>query len=536
MALFELTDTFAYIDLNDRIVRVDGTDVVDKGPWNYFTAYQPNQVILYQNTLYICLASNTSQPPTSVRDDFWAALVKTEGGEVSLTLEYVYATAVSAGSLAYQAMQQAWYGTQAAVEISTSVAYPALTTAWDGTRLAYEALQEAWYGTNLTAQSVYPALVTAWAGTATADVALRVAGAGTDLAYAALQAAWYGTQAAASIGYPALVTSWVGTATANSALAAATAGTTTATLALEVASAGTNAANSALVAATAGTITATLALHVASAGTDLAFTALQTAWAGTSGVAAEAAARAAADSAEAAARMSADSAEAGTRASADASLQSQIDSLTVSGGVTSDVSYAALQTAWSGTAGVQQVQVTAVSGSNTANNALALAQTLNAIIGAGQSGTKVVHVSQVPLSNKADLQVTVANGVIISVLGSRFGWEDFESYDLGIVGQGTGDLGLSTSWAGTGVIYTADQHIGVYGSDALASTDYSIGTNTTGLFAGGRRWAGSGLVSSPYLQMVAAEPFVGYGTATGITGAQIAAGTGWSGAPTLYQY
>ena len=181
-----------------------------------------------------------------------------------------------------------------------------------------------------------------------------------------------------------------------------------------------------------------------------------------------------------------------------------------------------------------QVQVTAVSGSNTANAAMALAQTLNAVISAGQQGTTVAYFGQVANSNKTDIRATFASGVLISVVGSRYNWEDFERYDLGIVGQGTGDLGLSTSWSGTGVIYTADQQLGFYGTDAYES--YAIGTVSTGVFAGGRRWGGAGAIASPYLAVVAAEPFTGYGTATGIAGAYISAGTGWSAAPTLFAY
>jgi hypothetical protein len=49
-----------------------------------------------------------------------------------------------------------------------------------GTNLAYTALQQAWYGTQAAADIGYPALVTAWVGTATANVALRVGADGTN--------------------------------------------------------------------------------------------------------------------------------------------------------------------------------------------------------------------------------------------------------------------------------------------------------------------------------------------------------------------
>ena len=151
MALFLATDTFAYISLDDKILHVDGTDVTDRGPWAAATTYTPNDVVLYQNTLYVCLTGHTNMPPTSIRDDFWSSLVLTSGFTPPVTLEDVYELAKEALDLAQQALEAAWAGTEAASSVA------------------------------------YPALVTAWVGTATADVALSVAGAGTDLATVALE-------------------------------------------------------------------------------------------------------------------------------------------------------------------------------------------------------------------------------------------------------------------------------------------------------------------------------------------------------------
>ena len=255
MALFLPNETFAYIDATEKIKHVDGTDVIDRGPWSGSIAYVPNDVVSFNNMLFVALAANFNMSPTSIVDENWSSLVRTTGEAQDITVSELYALIIQTGSVAYDALRTAWAGTAAA-----SWAYPALVTAWTGTAAAYEALQQAWYGTEAAATIGYPALVTSWVGTATANSALAAAAHGTDtantayniaisgtsLAYTALQQAWYGTEAAATIGYPALVTAWVGTNTANSALIAATAGTITATHALEVASTGTNAAAAAI--------------------------------------------------------------------------------------------------------------------------------------------------------------------------------------------------------------------------------------------------------------------------------------------------
>ncbi len=100
MALFLPTDTFAYIDLNDEIIHVEGLNIVDRGTWSIINSYVPNDVISYQNALYICLAGNTGLPPTAIRDDYWSSLVKVEGVSPGLSLEQVYEIAVSGSNLA----------------------------------------------------------------------------------------------------------------------------------------------------------------------------------------------------------------------------------------------------------------------------------------------------------------------------------------------------------------------------------------------------------------------------------------------------
>jgi hypothetical protein len=76
MSLFLPTETFAYIGVDDKIIHVDGTDVVDKGFWSGSIAYQPNDVIQYQNSLFIAIAASFNQFPTSIRDDSWSIMVR----------------------------------------------------------------------------------------------------------------------------------------------------------------------------------------------------------------------------------------------------------------------------------------------------------------------------------------------------------------------------------------------------------------------------------------------------------------------------
>lgn len=360
--------------------------------------------------------------------------------------------------------------------------------------------------------------------------------------------------------YSTTVLAWTGTATANAALSAASAGTNLAYQALQTAWSGTSGVNE--------------VFPIAVAGTNLAYQALQTAWTGTAQVAVEA----------------------GTRAAADAALQAEIDALSFSGSVTSDVGYKALQTAWSGTAGVSQaIQIAdtgtnfglsgmagvnqvfpiavagtnlgyvalqtawsgtagvnqtltiAVSGSVTANLALALAQTLSAVIAAGATGTNVGYIAQTSNARQADMKTTVVAGVISQVLGSRFNYEDFDRYPLGIVGQGTGDLGLMTSWNGTGVIFNQPPNgspiafygsnsltLGFFGSDSMSA--YVSGTNNTGIYAGGAFWSGPGAIEVPYASFSGEDMLQSYGTGSNVPSNYFSAGTGWAAASTIYNY
>ena len=102
MALFLPTDTFAYIALNGEIVRVDGTDLNDTGgPWLGSIAYQPKDVVAFQNGLFVAIAASFNQPPTAIVDMNWSSLVTTPAPFVGHSADEAYALAEAGSNLAY---------------------------------------------------------------------------------------------------------------------------------------------------------------------------------------------------------------------------------------------------------------------------------------------------------------------------------------------------------------------------------------------------------------------------------------------------
>jgi len=102
MALFLPTDVFAFIDLNDKIVHVEGTDIVDRGFWSGSIAYNRMDVVQYQNGLFLALGSNFNQAPTAIRDQNWSSLVRVSLSFREHTAEEAYEIAVAGSILAYQ--------------------------------------------------------------------------------------------------------------------------------------------------------------------------------------------------------------------------------------------------------------------------------------------------------------------------------------------------------------------------------------------------------------------------------------------------
>jgi len=118
VGLFLPNDEFAYVAANGKILHVDGTDINDRGPWQYNVAYNFNDVILWQNSLYVALQPNLNQPPTANQDDFWSVLVKTASGATNLTLEGLYGSIVYVGSIANEALTVANIAYDIAININ----------------------------------------------------------------------------------------------------------------------------------------------------------------------------------------------------------------------------------------------------------------------------------------------------------------------------------------------------------------------------------------------------------------------------------
>ena len=101
MALFLPTDTFAYVDATEKIVRVDGTDVIDRGFWSGSMAYQPMDVVQFDNMLFVALAANFNMSPTAIVDDNWSSLVRFNEQQPEHTAEEAYQIAVAGSILAW---------------------------------------------------------------------------------------------------------------------------------------------------------------------------------------------------------------------------------------------------------------------------------------------------------------------------------------------------------------------------------------------------------------------------------------------------
>ena len=101
-----------------------------------------------------------------------------------LTADAAYGLAASGTASAYEALQTAWDGTQAA-SAAQLTADDALQAAWTGTAAAYAAMQMAWTGTAAAAAGIdlaNVALQTAWAGTDAGTAAYVFAGSAYALA------------------------------------------------------------------------------------------------------------------------------------------------------------------------------------------------------------------------------------------------------------------------------------------------------------------------------------------------------------------
>src|SRR5437879_12724771 len=135
MLLFAPTDLFLYTDLSGRKIKVDGNSLQDRGTWQRTNSYQPGDVVLQQQALYVALRANSGVQPSAVVGLKWSALVHIG----SVNPDSAYLLAVQAGSVAYRAL---WQGTDLSgtvvhtTVVQTVTNYQTLVTVWAGTQTA----------------------------------------------------------------------------------------------------------------------------------------------------------------------------------------------------------------------------------------------------------------------------------------------------------------------------------------------------------------------------------------------------------------
>src|SRR5512139_2024835 len=125
------TTTYLYVDTNLTQYFVQGTELVDMGPWSSSAFYNPNEVVQIGVDQYICLVANSNTPPTGIVDENWSTLV---------VVEEVSGSVASAGSDYYAR----WLAGQAYSYAGTAYFYA--TTAYQIGTDAYALAQT---GTNL---------------------------------------------------------------------------------------------------------------------------------------------------------------------------------------------------------------------------------------------------------------------------------------------------------------------------------------------------------------------------------------------------
>lgn len=89
------TTTYLYVNTNLTQFFVQGSELVDRGPWSSSAFYAVNDVIQIGVDQYVALQSNTNAYPTGIVDNNWSTLV---------IVEEQAGTSVSAGSDAYARM------------------------------------------------------------------------------------------------------------------------------------------------------------------------------------------------------------------------------------------------------------------------------------------------------------------------------------------------------------------------------------------------------------------------------------------------
>lgn len=174
-----MSSTYTYVDLLNVIRDVGDSRLNYAGTWNAASTYSPFDVVMFNHTRYIALATSLGKSPTitSVRDNFWSALVFVSSGSSS--------SSVSGSEIANDALRIAVIGTNLGEQAYT-IGVTALHTAWSGTQLAQTAY-------NLAALAYYIA------GTAGGTGASADLSGVYSIAQTALETAWSGTNVGRSI-------------------------------------------------------------------------------------------------------------------------------------------------------------------------------------------------------------------------------------------------------------------------------------------------------------------------------------------------
>ena len=229
------TTTYLYVDTNLTQYFVQGTELVDMGPWSSATFYNPNEVVQIGVDQYICLTANSNTPPTGIVDENWSTLVVVEeqsGSIVTSGSDYY------ARFLADAAFDLAVYGTYLGTQAYNlaSAAYSIGTNAYALAQSAFavgaDAYNLAVSGTNL-----------GWSAYLLAQTGTNAASAAQNTASAAYLLAQAGTNAGISAQN-----------TADAAYALAQIGTNTGTAAYSYADTAYNYASAAYMLAELGTV------------------------------------------------------------------------------------------------------------------------------------------------------------------------------------------------------------------------------------------------------------------------------------------
>jgi hypothetical protein len=211
------TTTYLYVDTNLIQHFVQGSELVDRGPWSSSAFYNPNEVVQIGVDQYVCLVANSNAPPTGIVDENWSTLVIVEeaSGSVATAGSDYYARYT-----ADLALQTAWTGTfigSAAYNYAEAAYNIAIigTNIPSGFSVGTDAYHLAQSGTNIG----WAAYLLAQIGTNTGTAALSAAATAQSTANSAFSIAVIGSNAATSAQ-----------STADSAFDIAVAGTTAAAL------------------------------------------------------------------------------------------------------------------------------------------------------------------------------------------------------------------------------------------------------------------------------------------------------------------